>query len=604
MTRCSSCSADYPRLLEGTACAVCKAVNGKSPVEKAVIKNNPQCMSCSLIYAELDMPLSDQIALLASLTRHPGAQEQVLSLQTNTPTISNTASAILSSAVHHRGRASDTRLTPRSTPRSKAPSSSVPQPQNANLQKAAATNAGNRGLTKTQAVLHAAAAKQQLSVQVLAVLYTSRKKRGGGEILAAHEQYQVQPMYNKDDTVAWAFDDLVLKIRDILEASYPGCSGNIHRGMLVIEERFLPQGQDDELEPAYHQSVQSSLLSSGYTMESAFVSRQASTVTKHKAYTELELDFKRHVSARHSSGPTQASTSLIRKSAFVSCSVPLPTPKSFARDVPLRSWPFRKLTYDTATRNFSEEETSDQILLPTDWRTWFPDGHSVIKTAFIGSGCSKNVFYVRYQDEEYAFAQLQAGNDESQNLKTLCAEYENLSDGHTLCEDFKNDLSTAGIYFPKFQFNFLGAFVGTLSAASSFETLVHAPPFEHFLATPLLPCGPADPPVQKYTGYDNVGASPSDRTTALMHAFMHYSYKLSKGGLLLCDLQGVRDRDGVLCLIDPQCHTDESDHRLHLYWDQGPEKVAAYANHHTKQAGGCKWNTFCNALSLLHLQVT
>ena len=65
-------------------------------------------------------------------------------------------------------------------------------------------------------------------------------------------------------------------------------------------------------------------------------------------------------------------------------------------------------------------------------------------------------------------------------------------------------------------------------------------PFLDFIATCLLPCGPIDAPIEKFTGNDNVGPvpGPKEHMTVALHAFTHYTVVFSCGNLLLCDLQG------------------------------------------------------------------
>ncbi|THU96675.1 hypothetical protein K435DRAFT_664020, partial [Dendrothele bispora CBS 962.96] len=106
-----------------------------------------------------------------------------------------------------------------------------------------------------------------------------------------------------------------------------------------------------------------------------------------------------------------------------------------------------------------------------------------------------------------------------------------------------------------FRFNFTDAFIGVLQIANvGFDTLSDVAHYTEFIATPLLPCGEANDPIQKYTGNENVGQPPNDRMTSLMHSFMHYTYVMSEKSLLFCDIQGILDMSNVLCLIDPQVH--------------------------------------------------
>jgi len=90
-----------------------------------------------------------------------------------------------------------------------------------------------------------------------------------------------------------------------------------------------------------------------------------------------------------------------------------------------------------------------------------------------------------------------------------------------------------------------------------------------------LPCRPpgADERVDKFTGNDTMGVADNNMTKSI-HAFVHFSYIVSKSHLVFCDLQGMKivthvqtlihspssntglpDENGVMCLFDPQVHT-------------------------------------------------
>lgn len=133
-----------------------------------------------------------------------------------------------------------------------------------------------------------------------------------------------------------------------------------------------------------------------------------------------------------------------------------------------------------------------------------------------------------------------------------------------------------------FQFNLanaiLGRFVdnshGTLTVRDLDEAhaLPCGLPYFDFIATCLLPCGPVDGWIEKFTISGDAGNPPGpgeDLMTAL-HAFTHYVVVFSCGNLLLCDIQsrfklnsvhplvltlGMLDKNGVMCLIDPQSHS-------------------------------------------------
>ena len=88
---------------------------------------------------------------------------------------------------------------------------------------------------------------------------------------------------------------------------------------------------------------------------------------------------------------------------------------------------------------------------------------------------------------------------------------------------------------PEFYFNFPSSILGELitSPLSKSWRL----PYHHFLATPLLPCGEADPKIKKFMGNDEIGKA-SDNLSQAIHAFTHFSVIYSQWNLLFCDLQG------------------------------------------------------------------
>jgi hypothetical protein len=91
-----------------------------------------------------------------------------------------------------------------------------------------------------------------------------------------------------------------------------------------------------------------------------------------------------------------------------------------------------------------------------------------------------------------------------------------------------------------FYFNADGAILGKIIPDVNDMSSDSALPYLDFLATKLLPCGPADGDMQKFTGNEDNSPAPDaqDELTMAIHAFGHFSSVYSKGDLLLCDLQG------------------------------------------------------------------
>ena len=88
----------------------------------------------------------------------------------------------------------------------------------------------------------------------------------------------------------------------------------------------------------------------------------------------------------------------------------------------------------------------------------------------------------------------------------------------------------------EFYFNFKMSIFGQVipSPTSNSRPLPHL----YFIATPLLPCGPVDPKVEKFTGNGEIGQA-SDHMTKAIHAFAHFSAVYTQNNLLICDLQGM-----------------------------------------------------------------
>lgn len=91
------------------------------------------------------------------------------------------------------------------------------------------------------------------------------------------------------------------------------------------------------------------------------------------------------------------------------------------------------------------------------------------------------------------------------------------------------------MFFLVFFFNFKGLIFGEVipSPSSGGRPLPHS----YFLATPLLPSGPADSEVRKFTGNGEIGTA-HDHVTKAVHAFVHFSLLYSQRHILFCDLQG------------------------------------------------------------------
>jgi len=284
-----------------------------------------------------------------------------------------------------------------------------------------------------------------------------------------------------------------------------------------------------------------------------------------------------------------------------------PTSKiSFVRNPIMVPYTFRRSvsSIDGPDITFLRSETIETILIAKDWqegweKTLRKEDYS--NSGYIGQGTSKRVIYARFGDVEYALGQLHGGGCSKENAHILQTEYENLVQGEAFREGFEELALEYSTPLPKFYFNLvnaiLGRFVDNTEVTDSPPDAPCGLPYWDFIATRLLPCGPIDGFIEKFTGSDNVGPSPGlkEHLTITLHAFTHYVAVFSRGNLLICDLQGMYDKAGTMCLIDPQSHSSEPSRLKRVYWDGGPQAIEHFMLHHLKD---CPKNAICNALQL------
>ncbi|PPQ94491.1 hypothetical protein CVT25_013803 [Psilocybe cyanescens] len=228
----------------------------------------------------------------------------------------------------------------------------------------------------------------------------------------------------------------------------------------------------------------------------------------------------------------------VLKSAFRPPTRPIIPRSNWSRDVEMVICNFTR----TSAHYIQEEPNSGQVAMEASKK------REVIEVAcpslseeggagFVGKGSTKRGIYARFEGQEYVITvpiDLQMSHSDVQDI--LEAEYKLLCQ----CDAFKSTFdahagSKGVISIPKFYFNFKGAILGQIipSPTSGSRPL----PYLHFLATPLLPCGPVDAPVKKFTGNGSIGNA-DDHITRAIHAFAHFSVLYSQENLLFCDLQG------------------------------------------------------------------
>jgi len=118
---------------------------------------------------------------------------------------------------------------------------------------------------------------------------------------------------------------------------------------------------------------------------------------------------------------------------------------------------------------------------------------------------------------EYALGQIYGGQSSEENARVLQVEYENLVQGEAFREGFEELTLEYNTSLPKFRFNLADAILGRFVDDSEIIEPASNPPcklpYWDFIATRLLPCGPIDAPIEKFTGNDDVGPPLDEKNT-------------------------------------------------------------------------------------------
>jgi len=131
-------------------------------------------------------------------------------------------------------------------------------------------------------------------------------------------------------------------------------------------------------------------------------------------------------------------------------------------------------------------------------------------------------------------------------------------------------------------------------------------PFQHIIATPLLPCGEANSEIKKFTGNEEIGKA-QDNMIKAIHAFMHFSVIYSQQNLLFCDLQGMFNPTcKFICMLSfwrqVVIHTVYSSEnpKLSVYWNRGVSKIKKFLDKHSS---ACNKNWVCKLLQLNNIVI-
>ncbi|KAJ7166547.1 hypothetical protein C8R43DRAFT_1232520 [Mycena crocata] len=581
MTICPDCSIDFHLLDAGELCQKCKMLSSlTSEVDKSVVRDKAHCKSCSLVYAQLRQPLCHTCCTIFGLPRNENRAQNPSLL-----------------------KASAARLT-----------------------------VGTRGVgtgvsSKGQDYLQELKEKRDIGskVRILVSMAKSVPKKGGqSSSFLVIQEVRFQHLVNDDDMIDPVLDQVVLQVQKFHAESFP-LAPKIYRTMVTFYA-FVSATNNLRLDTTT--TTQGTALnfllhfkSQGFVSKAQFdVKTLSLRVIVNSDQGGLSLSSAAVSSARpSSSSKTRASTSSqksaaagdtvraskalnVRRSAYVPHRI-TPAPPKFSRNPPMVSFKFRRyeITVNGARVEISREcnTTVEYIEIAGDWEFGLrksKKGEAFQDTGYLGTGSAKQVIYARIGDLEYAFAQ-SADPDYSvhSHHTMLSEELHYLHFGEAVRTEFVSLASEYNMNLPQFRFNAEGAILGFLEPVEQSSTQNMQLPHRNFLATRLLPCGPVDKPIHKFTGNHDCGGAPKDPMTMVLHAFSHFVPVFTNNDSILCDLQGMYDRNKVMVLIDPQMHTAETNKDKRMYWDNGPKAIKDFMEHHLQV---CDDNTICVSLEL------
>ncbi|KAF9530864.1 kinase-like domain-containing protein, partial [Crepidotus variabilis] len=276
-----------------------------------------------------------------------------------------------------------------------------------------------------------------------------------------------------------------------------------------------------------------------------------------------------------------------------------PATQQFSRHVPLEKCNFHRFNLagnPLSQAAYFEQSKTREVIKIANKSTWTnaildssgaTSGRNVDEngSGFIGQGSTNVRFmYARFDDIEYAvtfpFDSSMSAGDVQDMLE---AEFRLLALCNALQKEFNNMALSSDVN---------GAILGQLIPSPVTDEIPL--PYVFFLATPLLPVGQLYGTLRKFTGNGEIGKADND-ITKTVHAFAHFSLLYSDHEVLICDLQGLKDKHGVWCLFDPQVHTNRMPRLRVAYWDRGLVEIQRFEQQHEVD---CLTNWVCNKLRL------
>ncbi|KIM49865.1 hypothetical protein M413DRAFT_408231 [Hebeloma cylindrosporum] len=637
MTTCVQCQHTFP-LLEGGNCGKCNARKpGMSSTDLAAVNVIPQCAACGLVSRSLENAICNfcvkhykntgsvhtsilGLAGVAELVRpSQGHGAALMSEGLTQSEHSSMAERVIDSARAFQPEASGPRFA---------------HPAEINAQAGLSLkNLGRATQVKLERKQKTQEAKLlDTGIRVSATLWQSNNNK-----IAQISDIRNIGRFDPQVSTKSALDQLLVGVRTDFEKKYPEATqltwANISYHAHESQSKFYSLANFDRNQPisqllkmefvmkriGSQRNLENREIEIRFMFETKNVVRSSESFStglgsKRKRNTHAassrrtaSMTSKAPLSASHSAFPPPQRKSAAQpvrlRSAFPPIFPPPPRPPQWTRSVDTTSYAFIRTTATFVTNGketgqviFSQGDDSDEEFIEIPSRSAWEQKGAI---GYIGEGFTKRGIYARFCGKEYVITQ-PVDNTTEEVEHVLTEEYKLLCLGNALKAVFDDHALELGAKtIPSFYFNFESSILGRLVPSASSQSC----PLPHriFIATPLLPCGDADPKVKKFTGNDSIGPANDDMTKAI-HAFAHFSAIYSSRRLLLCDLQGkpyvsphLSEMTLYLNFSSCGCRTQPS-----VYWDGGSAKIDEFLAQHSPS---CADNWVCRALKLQDIVV-
>ncbi|GLB37946.1 hypothetical protein LshimejAT787_0409970 [Lyophyllum shimeji] len=501
-----------------------KLSDAHSSTERAVIVNQPQCQSCSVIYPWL------KTALCGGCRDEPTSSVKGLNEITET---------ILSRASEHQSTASQHRLN-------------QPPSLNAGLQaanaaqlkaKIATLKKQVKGDTITMEATLFYYPKNGTSAKKAQLLPVLKKFFGSDPAKSLLDQTREElkkawlesPASNVSGMNTLNFEDVLFGINQSTKSVYHFKPTENHM-LGTVDAMFTALKADAKISEADSKERKLTLRVYAYEAQSIVdddVDFGISSVRRSSTHRSTsQASFKPSTKRKAATSISKATeyTSAFRPRKLASAVRPTP-------QIAYDQYDFTKITITIDAHGNMDETVSldEKIEISKNWRG-FSEGDKS-EDGYLSKGATKFAFMGRVAGAPYAIFQCMPGSgvDELSNRTDLIAELKLLVQGQYFAESFARRAQTYDVRIPDIRWNSCNAFVGTVTDAWLDETSSLV--FETFLAAPLLDTANLYTE-RKFSGSTTAGQS-IDVVGSAIDAYAHHVLVDSEGTFLLTDLQGT-----------------------------------------------------------------